>query len=40
MYNMFGELREQQVTDKKAYDQKHIDDEVGRLLRSAFRKSQ
>ena len=34
------ELQEQQVTDKKAYDQKLIDDEVRRLLRSAFRKSQ
>lgn len=33
-------LREQQVTDKKAYDQKLMDDEVGRLIRSAFWKSQ
>lgn len=36
----FDKLREQQVTDKKAYDQKLMDDEVGRLIRSAFWKSQ
>ena len=33
-------LREQQVTDKKAYDQKLMGDEVRRLLRSVFWKSQ